>query len=118
MMHCMVQVKNLIKAIRNADPAHKHKQTLLVVVPSIGGCRTQDEPGHAWWIINIETFILWPKFDNLSHIFIIHVGSKVYPDFVHVCPGLLPPMVPSHAFRASSLGGLLDLNEKVQDFKF
>ena len=50
-------VRNLIKVIRNADPAHKHKLMLFVVVPS-------------------------------------------------------------HAFRASSLGGLLDLNEKVQDFKF
>ena len=50
-------VRNLIKMIRNADPDHKHKLTLLVVVPS-------------------------------------------------------------HIFHASSLGGLLDLNEKVQDFKF
>ena len=43
----------LIKAIRNADPSHKHKLTLLVVVPS-------------------------------------------------------------HAFLASSLGGLLDPNEKLR----
>ena len=44
-----------------------------------------------------ETFILWLKFDFLSHIFV--TGSKVYPAAGRalVCPGLQPPMV-KHAY--------------------
>ena len=61
------------------------------LVPSIGGCRAQNEPGHGGLSTN-EIFILWLKFDSLSH-FVPH-GSKVYPGTALVCPGLQPPMVP------------------------
>ena len=56
----------------------------------IGGCRAQNEPGHGG-LLTYETFILWLKFDSLSHLF--PHGSKVYPGIALVCPGLQPPMI-------------------------
>ena len=57
---------------------------------SIGGCRTQKEPGHGG-LSTYETFILWLKFNSLSHFF--YHGNKVYPGIALVCPGLQPPML-------------------------
>ena len=59
----------------------------------IGGCRAQKEPGHGG-LSTYETFILWLKFDTLSHFF--YHGSKVYPGIALVCPGLQPPMESPH----------------------
>ena len=36
---------------------------------TIGGCRTQKEPGHGG-LSTYETFILWLKFNSLSHFFL------------------------------------------------
>ena len=67
---------------------------------SIGGCRAENEPGHGGLSTN-ETFILWVKFNSLSHFF--PHGSKVYPGIALVCPGLQPPMVTS-SLNCTGLG--------------
>ena len=38
-------------------------------MPTIGGCRAQKEPGHGG-LSTYETFILWLKFNSLSHFFL------------------------------------------------
>ena len=64
------------------------EQQRLQLDEFIGGCRAQKEPGHGG-LSAYETFILWLKFNSLSH-FLNH-GSKVYPGIALVCPGLQPP---------------------------
>ena len=48
---------------RNSNP---HQPQVLW---DIGGCRAQKEPGHGE-LSTYETFILWLKFNSLSHFFL------------------------------------------------